>query len=76
MNSQTVITAVKRKKSHNRAHIHPRLPCPACHFERLIDTGHHTRSITYIAGDPGYKDADYYQKCRHCKAEIGIRKIE
>jgi hypothetical protein len=29
-----------------------------------------------MAGDPGYEDADYYQKCFNCKAEIGIRKIE
>ena len=73
MNQETI---VKRKKAHNRAFVHQRLPCPACYFERLIDTGHHTKSQTYKASDPGYNDADYYQKCVNCKAEIGIRKIE
>ena len=53
-----------------------RLPCPACGFGRLIDTGQHTRSKTYMVGENGYNEADYYQKCSSCKAEIGIRKIE
>lgn len=76
MNSQTAITATKRKKSRSRPYIHQRLPCPACHFERLIDTGQHTKSLAFMASDPGYNDADYYQKCHHCKADIGIQKIE
>ena len=31
---------------------------------------------TYVEGQDGYLEADYYQKCTHCKADIGIRKIE
>jgi transposase-like protein len=71
-------TAAKRKKTHRRSFAHQRLPCPACHFERLIDTGQHIRSLTFIEGQEGYLDADYYAKCPNpkCKAEIGIRKIE
>ena len=71
-------TATKRKKSHSRSHIHQRLFCPVCHFGRLIDTGQHTRSLTFIEGQEGYLRADYYAKCPNpkCKAEIGIRKIE
>jgi hypothetical protein len=76
LNSETALDINKRKKTHNRPHVHQRLQCPACHFERLIDTGQQTKSLTYMAGDPGYNDADYYQKCFSCKAEIGIRKIE
>jgi len=77
LNSETLLPKVKRKKS-SRIHQHyrQRLPCPACHFERLIDTGQYTRSKTYVVGEDGYLDADYYQKCSSCKAEIGIRKIE
>jgi hypothetical protein len=65
------------KKDYNNRHRHrPRLPCPVCTFERLIDTGEFTRSKTYAPGEDGYLNADYYQKCSSCKAEIGIRKIE
>jgi hypothetical protein len=67
--------AHSNKKDYNNRH-RPRLPCPVCTFERLIDTGECTRSKTYASGDEGYLDADYYQKCSSCKAEIGIRKIE
>jgi hypothetical protein len=72
------ITANKRRKSHRRIHSHQRLPCPVCHFERLIDTGQHTRSLTFVERQEGYSLADYYAKCPNpkCKAEIGIRKIE
>lgn len=68
--------AEKRKTTRNRQHYRQRLPCPACEFERLIDTGQYTHSLTYLPGEDGYVEADYYQKCRHCKADIGIRKIE
>jgi hypothetical protein len=67
---------VQSKATHSRQHLHERLPCPACHFERLIDTSPKTRSLTYTEGQAGYLDADYFQKCKNCKAEIGIRKIE
>ena len=52
-----------------------KIPCPNCGFDRLIDTGTNTRSQTYLPDDPGYEDADYYQKCGRCKARIGIRKL-
>lgn len=74
--SHDTVQKTKRKSSHDRPHYRQRLTCPVCHFDRLIDTGQHTRSITYVAGEDGYLDADYYQKCSYCKAEIGIRKIE
>jgi hypothetical protein len=71
-----IAITVKRKKTRSRPHLRKRLPCPVCKFERLIDSGQHTKSQTFMEGDPGYNNADYYQKCVSCKAEIGIRKIE
>jgi len=68
--------ADKRKTTRNRQHYRQRLPCPACEFERLLDTGQYTHSLTYVAGQVGYLEADYYQKCSKCKADIGIKKIE
>jgi len=69
-----------RAKSNNETNYpnnhRPRLPCPACEFKRLIDTGYHTLSRTLVAGESGYQNADYYQKCPCCKSEIGILKIE
>jgi hypothetical protein len=76
MNQQTALPQKRRKKHINRHSYRPRLPCPACTFERLIDTGQSTRSITFMPGEDGYLNADYYQKCSSCKLEIGIRKIE
>ena len=76
LSAETPFTSIKQKKPHSRTPIHQRLPCPACHFDRLIDTGLCTHSLTYVEGQDGYQDADYYQKCKNCKAEVGIRKIE
>jgi len=67
---------MKKKTNRNPQYIRQRLPCPACQFGRLIDTGQRTHSVTYVPGQDGYLDADYYLKCSHCKADIGIRKIE
>lgn len=51
------------------------VPCPACNFKRLIDAGDDTKTRTFQPEDPGYEDADYYQKCHHCGTEIGISKL-
>jgi hypothetical protein len=77
MTYESSLLTEKWKKPHLKyQHHHERLSCPACQFERLIDTGRHTQSQTYVEGQEGYLEADYYQKCRKCKADIGIRKIE
>jgi len=68
--------ADKRKSTRSHPHHRKRIPCPACPFERLIDAGEYIRSKTYAPGDEGYLEADYYQKCSKCKADIGIKKIE
>ena len=66
----------KHEKTENFCSKHrPRLPCPICEFKRLIDTGQHTLSRTLVAGESDYPNADYYQKCPCCKAEIGIQKL-
>ena len=41
MHQTTSLPAKKRKKASNRQHYRQRLPCPACGFQRLIDTGQH-----------------------------------
>lgn len=76
MNNQSLPMQTMQRKSKLRHQHRPRLPCPVCNFERLIDTGMYTHSRTYVVGQKGYLEADYYQKCNHCKADIGIRKIE
>ena len=75
-NNAPMQTLQGKSNARCRHRFKPRLPCPACTFDRLIDTGEHTRSKTYMPGEDGYLNADYYQKCSSCKAEIGIRKIE
>ena len=67
--------AKRRNKTPDRQHRQQRLPCPACECERLIDTGIHTRSKTFVFGEVGYDTADYYQKCHCCKGSIGILKL-
>jgi len=67
--------ATRRSKAPNRQHRLQRLPCPACKCERLIDTGFHTISKTFVFGEVGYDTADYYQKCHSCRNSIGIQKL-
>ena len=67
---------VFRKRHRNRRLCKPSLSCPICENERLIDTSELTHSKTYVPGQTGYMEADYYQKCKGCKEQIGIKKIE
>jgi len=80
LKTEILIPEAKRKKksSRDRPHYRQQLSCPICHFTRLIDSGQNTRSETYVVGETGYLNADYYAKCPNskCKADIGIRKIE
>jgi hypothetical protein len=76
LNTGSVAHKVKRKSRGERPHLHNMLECPARKFKRLIDTGRDTRSKTYQEYEEGYITAHYFQKCPHCKASIGIRKIE
>ena len=55
---------------------HESLICPVCGFKRLIDTGQGCKSeLKKIDYDTSEWQADYYQKCKRCKNEIGIRKV-
>lgn len=57
-------------------HYKKSIPCPVCGSDRLIDTSIDTRSELIEEGKmPSEWKPDYYQKCRCCKKEIGIRKI-
>lgn len=51
------------------------LECPKCGWHRLIDSRCGTTSRTYMPGQLGYEDADYFQKCCKCGEEIGIKKL-
>lgn len=74
MNYDTA-TSMKRKSSRDRPHYRQRLPCPLCGF-RVIDAGLETRSELHVMEKDDCWNGDYYAKCDHCKASIGIRKIE
>ncbi len=52
------------------------LPCPLCNYSRLIDTvvGIESETIPENEIPAGWKP-DYFQKCKGCKKEIGIRKV-
>lgn len=78
LNHQCANKQQKHKKYLVRRHFRQRLPCPACGFGRLIDTGQFTHSEVHVMGQNDNWAADYYVKCPNpkCKAEIGIRKIE
>ena len=77
MNQTHSFPVKKRKKTSNRQYYRQRLPCPACGFQRLIDTGQHTHSETHVMRGGDCWEADYYAKCPNpdCKADIGIRKL-
>lgn len=53
-----------------------KLSCPVCGFNRLIDADIDNQS-ELISEDKMPKDwqPDYFQKCPHCKNQIGIRKV-
>lgn len=53
-----------------------KMKCPACGFERLIDTNSDIKSEAYEEGKyPVGWEPDYVQKCHQCKKQIGIKKI-
>lgn len=67
---------VKRMKPFGHKYQKKRLPCPACGFGRLIDAELNTHSELHVMEKNDPWKADYYTKCYHCKAEVGLRKIE
>lgn len=53
-----------------------KIPCPLCGFSRLIDADENNESELYAEKDmPLDWQPDYFQKCPHCKNQIGIRKV-
>lgn len=49
---ETSIIATKQKKSHNRILLHQHLEWLVCHFEWLIDTGTHIKTLPHKMDDP------------------------
>ncbi|OPX90231.1 MAG: hypothetical protein A4E53_01117 [Pelotomaculum sp. PtaB.Bin104] len=54
--------------------IHKRVQCPHC-GSRIIDAAKNTHSEVRLAATAGPWQADYYTKCWHCKAEVGLKKL-
>lgn len=53
-----------------------KLRCPVCGFDRLIDSSVATNSE--LVPEDKILDGwvpDYFQKCPHCKSQIGIKKV-
>ena len=50
------------------------LACPNC-GSRLIDEGISTDTELWVVNEGSDYEADYYAKCKTCKKEIGIKKI-
>lgn len=67
--------AKRRKSTRDRPHHRQRLPCPSCGY-RVIDSGMETHSELHVMEKGDFWMGDYFAKCDHCKADIGIRKIE
>jgi len=53
---------------------HKQLICPNC-GSRLIDEGINTDTELWVVSEENDFEADYYAKCRTCKHEIGIKKL-
>jgi len=51
-----------------------KLMCPIC-GARIVDASEHTVSELRVVKEELKWIADYYQKCKKCKKEIGIKKI-
>ena len=52
------------------------LPCPVCGFRRLIDADESNESelVPESQIEDGWHP-DYFQKCKKCGNQIGIRKV-
>lgn len=75
MNSSAGFETNKRKKNKYQVYQRKRVECPKC-GSRLMDESIHTSSELRVMEDGVPWEADYYPKCKVCKAEIGVKKIE
>ena len=70
MNNEAPLQACgKRAKKANRK----TLVCPKCGRGRIIDASAGTKSEVHTIEDDDPWPADYYAKCKVCKAEVGVR---
>lgn len=51
-----------------------RLKCPRC-GKRVIDSDEDVESELRVITKDNDWDPDYFGKCKHCGAEIGIKKL-
>ena len=54
--------------------MHQQLKCPLCNH-RVIDAESSVKSEVRVFKPTESWKADYYTKCRNCKKEIGLKKL-
>lgn len=75
MNAYAGYETSTRKKTKYQVYQRKRVECPKC-GSRLMDESIHTSSELRVMEEGIAWEADYYPKCKVCKAEIGVKKIE
>lgn len=75
MKSSAEFKINSHKKNKYQVYQRKRVECPKC-GSRLMDESIYTSSELRIMEDDVPWEADYYPKCKVCKAEIGVKKIE
>lgn len=75
MNSSAGFKTNKRKKNEYHVYQRKRVECPKC-GSRLMDESIYISSELHVMEDGVPYEADYYPKCKVCKAEIGVKKIK
>jgi ssDNA-binding Zn-finger/Zn-ribbon topoisomerase 1 len=75
MSSPAEIETNIRNKNKYQVYKRKRVKCPKC-GARLMDENINTSSVLHVMEEGVHWEADYYPKCKVCKAEIGVRKIE
>ena len=51
------------------------IQCPRC-GSRIIDASMGTKTLIRVLPEKEELPADYYMKCKHCRTEIGLKKLE
>jgi len=75
MNLSAEFRSNTRKKSKYHVYQRKRVECPKC-GSRPMDESINISSELHVMEDGVPYEADYYPKCKVCKAEIGVKKIK
>ncbi|MDD3653105.1 MAG: hypothetical protein PHO01_02785 [Desulfotomaculaceae bacterium] len=66
---------IKRTDGSRRLLKRKQIHCPKCGC-RIIDAARSTRTLIKALSGNDESPADYYMKCRSCRTEIGLQKLE